>query len=1287
MPNGENKKAPTLTQEELGWLRQQIAPEQEQPPWYARALGEVAELPVGKQVFGALNWIHEKIDRPWAAAATSLWSPPLPKLPGESWMEHQLREYDAWESPRFVKGIAEVSPVWWVPLGSWLGFGARTMGKLGLPGARAVAQGARIATSAERYAVYPLTKPLEIGVSQLKKAIPLIAPNLILTPTSKLLAEGFATTPSRKVAAKLGQVPLLKQTIILGNPSAIVESPIKKGWIVYNRLLEQGDRLAGQTTSWVNREGNPFVKDAIGNVTNVTAKEAGRSLHWNDVFQHPQRYNLSPEQLRYRDDWVGAIKQASAQLKAEGVPFKELLIKDGDYVPRIVRGKGEVDKIRGDIARGIGVRQAFQKTRIHELVEEGINNKVRYEVDDLAVLSTTIRAGFKTIADKRLIDQLLPLGIPEKALVPKSITDAVGYWASQRTAGNNLFRVAQDALLGKTEIASSTLIALNKRFPGIRTWLRVTPLGKKTGPQALYKLGVTPKQLFELKAEARQLLKEANTKWSSLRKSQTRAREWAKTTPWVKGKTFGLPDEFVGVSRVGMTVPGLRAQVFPREIADQINKLFAPQGNRLAGKLSEAAAVPRFMMTGFDLGIATLHLLPHMLTKPQVWAKAMLDSFEIMIKPGARDAIRSQHSRTFQKMIRYGVPVAEGVEYMEAAKTGGMLARVPVIGAVSKPFVRQFEGGIEMAMVYMWESMEKSALRYGVREAAKKGLTGSARREVVDIAFRDLADHIKKITGVMSSKHLGIGLTQRQIESAAIWLAPRYTKSFVGLVTDIFQGGLRGKLARDSMSKMLSYGVLAHIFIAKSLGQEPNLDPRSGKFLTVEIAGQNAGPGTVYVAGARTLAMVATQAATDPGGFIKWDTRDNTLLRVVRSRTSVLTGAAWDTITGKNYIGEPIDTPLEFTKEVLLGNMVPFWAEQYISDYPRPNEWAWIGEIAGLRTWPLQIWELRNEMRDELAPQVDNLSVEQKSIIKQRGLVWNDLDRLQRHSLEQQFPELLELTNEATEIRGERGGELDNKMIAFYEAGDEGRKSYEGEVKDAQREVADKGVTWYTLGNFKDKVDTAGIRYRKGRELLNDKDGEWADVHEELDSRPDQEDTLLRNIAYNEYIDQIVASPDLVDDYGNYLYTDRELREEEFHIKYGDDIYNYTIATLRRKWEMAPLYLYLQDVRDLLEPYWGIQDILLEQNPEAQMIDNLLKESELTSEQYEQLRYGSTYKGFTSQLALAHRGMRIANPAIDVAICLFYNRYGNVSPLTPEAEKLLEGTRKNITEMIKGQKA
>lgn len=124
--------------------------------------------------------------------------------------------------------------------------------------------------------------------------------------------------------------------------------------------------------------------------------------------------------------------------------------------------------------------------------------------------------------------------------------------------------------------------------------------------------------------------------------------------------------------------------------------------------------------------------------------------------------------------------------------------------------------------------------------------------------------------------NLGLRPSRRKVMAGFFMFAPRYRMASYGLMADIFNGGmfggaqttassLSGDLARKRLSGMLMAGLFYHTYIARRMGQEPNIDPSSGDFLTVELhGGQNVGFGSVWVSTARFLAGVTDVSMDDP---------------------------------------------------------------------------------------------------------------------------------------------------------------------------------------------------------------------------------------------------------------------------------------------------------------------------------------------------------------------------------------------------------------------------------------
>ena len=120
---------PSQKQTEMAWWEQPKVLGEQVMEKVGQGISKVPVLPKAiEKISPALEWISEKLEKPWAAFITSPWSPQLPWHPGESWIEHEKREYEAWKAPTYVKGGAEFSmPLWWLPYVGWAGKGARTV--------------------------------------------------------------------------------------------------------------------------------------------------------------------------------------------------------------------------------------------------------------------------------------------------------------------------------------------------------------------------------------------------------------------------------------------------------------------------------------------------------------------------------------------------------------------------------------------------------------------------------------------------------------------------------------------------------------------------------------------------------------------------------------------------------------------------------------------------------------------------------------------------------------------------------------------------------------------------------------------------------------------------------------------------------------------------------------------------------------------------------------------------------------------------------------------------------
>ena len=202
----------------------------------------------------------------------------------------------------------------------------------------------------------------------------------------------------------------------------------------------------------------------------------------------------------------------------------------------------------------------------------------------------------------------------------------------------------------------------------------------------------------------------------------------------------------------------------------------------------------------------------------------------------------------------------------------------------------------------------------------------------------DVDDFINEIRGIANSARIGVTNKQQMLESMVL-LAPRYNRAIAALLYDMGRGvveqnvpdvvlrrigaergaerTIRGELGAETLRR--SIAGLTSLAVAISLGSyamkqtldgKPldmedalsealtHINPTSPRFFTWEMNGVNIGPGTKV----RTLISFAAKSMSDQSSFQEVATS------FARGQSAPVIGAAWDSLTGFGYMGEP--TPI-----------------------------------------------------------------------------------------------------------------------------------------------------------------------------------------------------------------------------------------------------------------------------------------------------------------------------------------------------------------------------------------
>jgi hypothetical protein len=421
-----------------------------------QAISKVPVLPkVLEKTAPVFEWIGENVEKPWASIITSPFSPDIPWKSGESWLEHQKREYDSWKSPTYVKGLAEFAmPLWWMPWFGWAGKGLKALG-----------------------ATNKMARALEtVGRTAGKVHLPT---GEVLDNT--LFKKDFFKTVSLWAENK----PVLNSLVkAVGGASAFVKYPevgetaldITKRALVKRAVIQDmRNGVRGLLTPRLQKLGNPIdVLDIApdGLVRGATALD-GSSAYLSDLIEgfakDPSNYKFAtPQGKQFVKDTVDIINEV-----------RDLAAKEGVKVPkdftfhRIVKGIETEEKGIYELSEyGSKFDMARHRTSMKAgATGEGGKRIVQYESNPLTVINETINHYIKRIADKRFNDEVGKLGqtaadkfvslFPEEA---QKITEL----SARQTAAKYLGESVSSILTRNgTRLPPATLAKIRRGMPEI----------------------------------------------------------------------------------------------------------------------------------------------------------------------------------------------------------------------------------------------------------------------------------------------------------------------------------------------------------------------------------------------------------------------------------------------------------------------------------------------------------------------------------------------------------------------------------------------------------------------------------------------------------------------------------------------------------------------------------------------------------------------------------------------------------------------------------------------------
>lgn len=699
------------------------------------------------------------------------------------------------------------------------------------------------------------------------------------------------------------------------------------------------------------------------------------------------------------------------------------------------------------------------------------------------------------------------------------------------------------------------------------------------------------------------------------------------------------------------------------EIATDLDRhLIDGGGGKALRSLSAINAALRFTKTAADFGAPFIQGLPMLFRDPKKWGEVTQAHFVAFKDPRVRSRYIAGNASDVVEMIEHGGMIGSS-EFTEAMASSGWFARLPmqiedsplipgalgrgaavgtnVIYRTGQRFSNAFETFLDLARIETWKSL---------RPMAK-----NARD------LDDLATFVNKLTGTTSSKALGVPLTQRQFEGAIPFFSPRYTRATAGLVLDMMRGGLRGRLARESIGRLMFGAAAVHVATQAALGQPIRLDPTNpGEFMRSDIAGQRIGFGGKFFSFFKSFVKISHQTLVKPEGYLSWNIfdpesyRDNPWLSTLRNQAAPLFGTGLSLAIGADPLGRQLPglgDPIDLTK--FLGEQAfPFWLDAAVEAGSFSGTIAASGaELGGGVAFDIPAYAERDTLFEKYAQKDFGQSMEQLQNLDFGG-------RKERRQLLADHPDLqaaqtqAELESRDRVLSAERtqvNDTLDGYESEWVESGRRIHNNLLTDVQSGDPRAQTKFRTAFkSIGQT--KKDKRAALEAEHPEVFADKDLFFAEQAQGLDAEGNA--TL---IAQEEFFDRITSGEVIDATTGRTDYIALDALRADIDAEFGAGmmakIDKFSQESLDAK-PLAPAVREYMRSFETLRPYWEAYKNVLEP---SEFDDWLFFDSQSDDNQRKLMTStAAPYRDLFRKVSLERRRIQSTSKPIDRALFQFY---------------------------------
>lgn len=650
-------------------------------------------------------------------------------------------------------------------------------------------------------------------------------------------------------------------------------------------------------------------------------------------------------------------------------------------------------------------------------------------------------------------------------------------------------------------------------------------------------------------------------------------------------------------------------------IEDQFKKIFTDKATGLFVIPETVAPLSRALVTAqaaldwsapliqgpLLLGVDLLNLVKGKPTA--IFARAMHKMFVGTFNKATYRRFLNEYNHIVVEFGQHGlITGVSGVEFVQQLpRAAARLKKVPVAGKVLGTIFEQTYGrfgysfGIfgDVGRILYIDAMKDTWKRLGHNP-----------RELVHLA--------NVMSGVVSTRALGVSANQRIIESAGLF-APRYIRSQLIVLGQLFsKGATANEIRKVFLGTLAAWGFI-YAGTCFALGQKPKFNPLpteyggdGGEFLTVTVDEQVFGlPGWANLL--RTFVTIFAHLAAMPDRYMKidWDKVNamdevkndpllKSVLRSVSAKAAPPINLVKEMVTGRDFLGRKLEDTEDYLM-ALVEKIVPIAAQSWVSQDKPNSQWAYAAEMLGLKTYPQSKWRDFNDklqpVLEEYMDDEDFFNEEQLKKLRDGKLTWYDLGAHLQFEILKDYPELKPLHEDA-ELESAR---YSTAEMTWYR---NMKEQFDNEYKQADAKEFEFARDTDKKYNIKDLrwaiSDNKSKKYQSIKSLENDE--RYTNVllpyFERIDQLVQGEGNLDRyDRAQEIWFNYVLSDDDAVFDRltDEEKYIERQRRIDWFRDTFPQEYEYVEESTIERLGDMEPIYVKLHlDKLMLTDSYWRI---------------------------------------------------------------------------------------------------